>query len=102
MDFVDDDRADARSVVMLIAEIILGLRQDGAAAIATLLVQATRLIVFAGYMAFLIGMQFYQKLLFIVLPLAVFALPWVLLRAAHYEPLGYTGLQAPSLAPAPS
>lgn len=26
--------------------------------------------------------------------------PWVLLRAAHYEPLEYTGLQAPSLAPA--
>lgn len=26
--------------------------------------------------------------------------PWVLLRASHYEPLGYTGLQAPSLAPA--
>lgn len=37
-------------VVMLIAEIILGLRQDGAAAIATLLVQATRLIVFAGFL----------------------------------------------------
>jgi hypothetical protein len=26
--------------------------------------------------------------------------PWVLLRAAQYEPLGYTGLQAPSLSPA--
>jgi membrane protease YdiL (CAAX protease family) len=26
--------------------------------------------------------------------------PWVLLRASHYEPLSYTGLQAPSLAPA--
>jgi hypothetical protein len=26
--------------------------------------------------------------------------PWVLLRAAQYEPLGYTGLRAPSLSPA--
>jgi membrane protease YdiL (CAAX protease family) len=26
--------------------------------------------------------------------------PWVLLRASHYAPLGYTGLQAPALAPA--
>jgi membrane protease YdiL (CAAX protease family) len=26
--------------------------------------------------------------------------PWVLLRATQYEPLGYTGLRAPSLAPA--
>jgi uncharacterized membrane protein YjgN (DUF898 family) len=44
-----------------------------------------RLIVFAGYMAFVIGMQFYQKLLFVVLPLAVFAMPWVLLRARRFQ-----------------
>jgi hypothetical protein len=34
--------------VMLIAEIIIGLSQQGSAAIATLLVQATQTIVFAG------------------------------------------------------
>jgi hypothetical protein len=33
---------------MLIAEIVIGLQQDGSAAIGLLLVQATRLIVFAG------------------------------------------------------
>jgi hypothetical protein len=33
---------------MLIAEIVIGLQQDGTAAIGLLLVQATRLIVFAG------------------------------------------------------
>jgi hypothetical protein len=33
---------------MLVAEIIIGLQQDGTAAIGLLLVQATRLIVFAG------------------------------------------------------
>lgn len=26
--------------------------------------------------------------------------PWVMLRASHYEPLGYTGLESPALAPA--
>ena len=35
-------------IVMLIAEIIIGLTQQGAAAIVTLLVEATRTIVFAG------------------------------------------------------
>lgn len=37
-------------VFMLIAEIVLGLSQDGTAAIGTLLVQATRLIVFAAFL----------------------------------------------------
>ena len=35
-------------IVMLIAEIIIGLSQQGSAAIVTLLVEATRTIVFAG------------------------------------------------------
>jgi hypothetical protein len=35
-------------LVMLIAEIVIGVRQDGAAALATLLIQATRILVFAG------------------------------------------------------
>jgi hypothetical protein len=35
---------------MLIAEIIIGLQQDGTAAIGNLLVEATRLIVFAGFL----------------------------------------------------
>jgi hypothetical protein len=35
-------------VFMMIAEIIIGLQQDGIAALATLMVEATRLIVFAG------------------------------------------------------
>lgn len=35
---------------MLIAEIIIGLRQDGTSAIGTLLIEATRLIVFAGFL----------------------------------------------------
>ncbi|MGH7506620.1 MAG: hypothetical protein ACRELX_13255 [Longimicrobiales bacterium] len=37
-------------VVMLIAEVIIGLQQEGTAAIGTLLVEATRLIVFAGFL----------------------------------------------------
>ena len=36
-------------IFMLIAEIILGLQQDGAAALGGLLIEATRLIVFAGF-----------------------------------------------------
>jgi hypothetical protein len=36
--------------LMLIAEIVIGLSQDGTAAIGTLLVQATRLIVFAAFL----------------------------------------------------
>jgi apolipoprotein N-acyltransferase len=35
---------------MLVAEVIIGLRQDGASALGTLLVEATRLIVFAGFL----------------------------------------------------
>jgi hypothetical protein len=35
-------------IVMLVAEIIIGLTQQGSAAIGTLLVEATRTIVFAG------------------------------------------------------
>jgi hypothetical protein len=35
-------------VIMLIAEIIIGVQQDGPAALATLLIEATRIIVFAG------------------------------------------------------
>lgn len=35
-------------VLLLVAEIVIGLTQDGANAIGTLLVQATRLIVFAA------------------------------------------------------
>jgi hypothetical protein len=35
-------------VLLLIAEIIIGLTQDGSSAIGTLLVQATRLVVFAA------------------------------------------------------
>ncbi len=35
-------------IVMLVAEIIIGLTQQGSAAIVTLLVEATRTIVFAG------------------------------------------------------
>ncbi|CAN5634859.1 hypothetical protein BH23GEM9_BH23GEM9_06000 [soil metagenome] len=35
---------------MLIAEIIIGLRQDGMAALGMLMVEATRLIVFAGFL----------------------------------------------------
>jgi hypothetical protein len=37
-------------LVMLIAEVIIGLQQEGTAAIGTLLIEATRLIVFAGFL----------------------------------------------------
>lgn len=35
-------------IIMLIAEIIVGVQQEGPAAIATLLIEATRILVFAG------------------------------------------------------
>lgn len=35
-------------VIMLIAEIIIGVQQEGPAALATLLIEATRIVVFAG------------------------------------------------------
>lgn len=35
-------------LIMLAAEVIIGLQQEGAAALATLLVEATRIVVFAG------------------------------------------------------
>jgi hypothetical protein len=37
-------------VFMMIAEVIIGLQQDGLNALGTLLVEATRLIVFAGFL----------------------------------------------------
>lgn len=37
-------------IFMLVAEVIIGLRQDGTAAVGTLLIEATRLIVFAGFL----------------------------------------------------
>lgn len=37
-------------MVMLVAEVIIGLQQEGTAAIGTLLIEATRLIVFAGFL----------------------------------------------------
>src|SRR5690606_30492376 len=37
-------------IFMLIAEMILGLPQDGTAALGVLLIEATRLIVFAGFL----------------------------------------------------
>lgn len=37
-------------LLMLVAEAVLGLRQEGTAAIGTLLIEATRLIVFAGFL----------------------------------------------------
>jgi hypothetical protein len=35
---------------MLIAEVIIGFRQQGGAAVGTLLIEATRLVVFAGFL----------------------------------------------------
>jgi hypothetical protein len=35
---------------MLVAEVVIGLQQEGASAIGTLLIEATRLIVFAGFL----------------------------------------------------
>lgn len=37
-------------IFMMIAEVIIGLQQDGLNALGTLLVEATRLIVFAGFL----------------------------------------------------
>lgn len=37
-------------IFMLIAEMIIGFQQDGSAALGTLLIEATRLIVFAGFL----------------------------------------------------
>lgn len=37
-------------IFMLIAEVIIGFQQDGTAALGTLLIEATRLIVFAGFL----------------------------------------------------
>jgi hypothetical protein len=37
-------------IFMLVAEVIIGLQQDGLPALGTLLVEATRLIVFAGFL----------------------------------------------------
>lgn len=37
-------------IFMLIAEMVIGFQQDGMAALGTLLVEATRLIVFAGFL----------------------------------------------------
>lgn len=37
-------------VLLLIAEVIIGFTQEGGAAIGTLLIEATRLIVFAGFL----------------------------------------------------
>jgi hypothetical protein len=37
-------------VLLMIAEIVIGISQQGGAAIATLLIEATRLIVFAGFL----------------------------------------------------
>jgi hypothetical protein len=37
-------------IFMLIAEVVIGLQQDGVPALGTLLVEATRLIVFAGFL----------------------------------------------------
>jgi hypothetical protein len=37
-------------IFMLIAEMIIGLQQDGTAALGTLLIEATRLIVFAAFL----------------------------------------------------
>jgi hypothetical protein len=37
-------------IFMLIAEVVIGLQQDGVPALGTLLIEATRLIVFAGFL----------------------------------------------------
>lgn len=37
-------------IFMLIAEVVIGLQQDGMAALGALLIEATRLIVFAGFL----------------------------------------------------
>ncbi|MGQ0815195.1 MAG: hypothetical protein ACT4O1_12175 [Gemmatimonadota bacterium] len=37
-------------ILLLIAEVVIGLTQEGGAAVAPLLIEATRLIVFAGFL----------------------------------------------------
>jgi hypothetical protein len=37
-------------VLLMIAEVVMGISQQGGAAVATLLIEATRLIVFAGFL----------------------------------------------------
>jgi uncharacterized membrane protein YjgN (DUF898 family) len=44
-----------------------------------------RLIVFAGYVAFFIGMQMYQPLLLGLVPVAAFGLPWILMRSRRFQ-----------------
>jgi uncharacterized membrane protein YjgN (DUF898 family) len=44
-----------------------------------------RIIVFVLYALFVIGMQFYQQLLFVLVPLGVLGIPWVLLRARRFQ-----------------
>jgi uncharacterized membrane protein YjgN (DUF898 family) len=44
-----------------------------------------RLVVFAGYVLFVAGMQFYQKLLFALVPIAILGIPWVMLRARRFQ-----------------
>src|SRR5687768_14146444 len=44
-----------------------------------------RLIVFAGYVAFFIGLQFYQPLLLGLVPVAAIGLPWVLMRSRRFQ-----------------
>ncbi len=44
-----------------------------------------RLLVFAGYLAFFIALQFYQPLLWGLIPLAAVGLPWVLMRSRRFQ-----------------
>jgi uncharacterized membrane protein YjgN (DUF898 family) len=44
-----------------------------------------RLIVFGLYLLFVVGMQFYQPLLFALIPLAAIGIPWVLLRSRRFQ-----------------
>jgi uncharacterized membrane protein YjgN (DUF898 family) len=44
-----------------------------------------RLIVFGLYVLFLVGLQLYQPILFVIVPLAVIGIPWVLLRARRFQ-----------------
>jgi uncharacterized membrane protein YjgN (DUF898 family) len=44
-----------------------------------------RLVVFAVYLLFVIGMQLYQPLLYGLVPLAVVGIPWILLRSRRFQ-----------------
>ena len=44
-----------------------------------------RLMVFAGYAAFFVGLQFYQPLLWGLIPLTAVGLPWVLMRSRRFQ-----------------